>query len=502
MKTPDRAARRRRTGQAAQPADPAPAPRQALIGTWAPRLEPDGIPKYVAVSQAIQQGVERGDLAPGLRLPPQRDIARYLGVTIATLTKAINLATHQGLVHAKPGSGTFIAMGPASGPPSARTDTGGPLAESSRDLSLNAPPASLVHDILHDNLQELAAEGPASNCLDYDPIPGDIRHRQAACHWLAMRGLTMAPEQVLITQGAHEGLLACLSALTQPGDTVLCEQLNYTGLRRIGQLLRIRLVGIRVHREGLCPASLRKALQQHSPKAIVCTPVMHNPTTATYSTANRRLLCQLARSANVPIIEDDIYGLLGGDTAPPPLMAQVPDHGILVTSLSKTVAAGLRIGYLAAGSHWIPQLRDALFNLGWTAPTLQMHFATRLIESGRARLCIDRHRGEARRRVDLARRILGEFLHTPGDASSYHVWVDTGQIRPDDLSAELYREGIQVSPASHFLVADDLIPDGATPHALRLSLGRSPDLQTLELPLQLIAHRISSGKASALGSIA
>ncbi|MFA5662910.1 PLP-dependent aminotransferase family protein [Castellaniella sp.] len=488
--------RHQSTYPASSPAAP-DAPRPPLIGTWAPRLALDGTPKYIAITQAIRDGMAGGDLPPGLRLPPQRDIARYLGVTIATLTRAIERATHQRLIHTKRGSGTFIAHIPAAMPAEGGPGAAGVLADSARDLSLNAPPASLVHDILRDNLHELARDGRYANCFDYDPIPGDQRHRQAARQWLALRRLAVAPGNILVTQGAHEALLACLSALTQPGDTVLCEQLNYTGLRRISQMLRIRLIGIRLDSEGLCLDDLRKALRAHAPKAIVCTPIMHNPTTATYSTANRAMLCRVAKSANLPIIEDDIYGLLGGDDAPPPLMTQSPDQTILVTSLSKTIAAGLRVGYLAAGSHWMPRLRDALFNLGWTAPTLQMGFATRLVESGRAQQCVVRHRDEARRRMALARRILGASLHTADETSSYHIWVDTGQIRPDDLSAELYREGIQVSPASHFLIGE-----GAVPHALRLSLGRSPHVQALERPLQMIAHRISGGKASALGSIA
>src|SRR5690606_32043112 len=158
---------------------------------------------------------------------------------------------------------------------------------------------------------------------------------------------------------------------------------------------------------------------------------------------NRSVVCKLAMTSGIPIIEDDIYGLFGDDQAAPPLMAQSPENTILVTSLSKTIAAGLRIGYIAAGMAWAPKIRDAIFMLGWTAPTLQMSFASRLIESGRARQCIDRHRHEASQRVRLAGRILGNALHTQADTPTYHVWVGTGGIRPDDLSAELYREGIQ-----------------------------------------------------------
>ncbi len=468
--------------------------RQPLIGQWVPRLELGGTTKYAALAQAIELGISEGFLQPGMRLPPQRDIAKYLGVTIATVTKAIGLATHRGLVAARAGSGTFIVdRNAAQAAPAAVPDAD----IETQDLSLNAPPVSVVMDLLQENLRELAHDGPATNrAFDYEPIPGEAAHRQAACKWMALRGLAATPDQVLITQGAHEALLVCLSALTQPGDTVLCERLNYTGLRRIGQLLRIKLVGVEVDDGGLLVDTLPDLIRRHSPKAIVCTPVTHNPTTVTYSERCKALLGKLAEAAAIPIIEDDIYGLFGGSDAPP-LAASWPDSTILVTSLSKTIAAGLRVGYVSAPASLLPRIRDALFMLGWTAPALQMSFATRLIDSGRAERCVALHRAEATQRVQMAKRILGSALRTSSSTPTYHVWVETGTMRPGDISAELYRQGIQVSPASHFVIGD-----GPVPQALRLSLGRAHERQALELPLRLIAHRLSAGKTPALGSIA
>jgi DNA-binding transcriptional MocR family regulator len=429
-----------------------------------------------------------------MRLPTQRKIADYLGVTIATVTKAMGVAATKGLITTRAGTGTFIARMP---PPQddrllGETVVGG----GTQDLSLNAPPVSIVADILEENLKDLTGGQRIASAFDYDPIPGDRAHVAAACQWMSLRGYATHPENILITQGAHEALLVCLSALTRAGDTVLCERLSYTGLRRIGQLLRINLVGVTLDDDGLCLDAVRDAIAQHSPKAIVCTPVTQNPTTVTYSEHCKATLASLAESAGIPIIEDDIYGLFDEGQIPP-LAAHKPDQVILVTSLSKTVASGIRIGYIASPQRWIPQVKDAMFALGWTAPSLQMAYATRLIESGRAEQCVIRHRAEAGQRLEMAQRILGTALRTPTKIPSYHVWVETGMVRPDDLSAELYREGIQVSPASHFLIGD-----GPVPRALRLSLGRAADSCSLELPLRLITHRLSLSRPSALGSIA
>ena len=138
-----------------------------------------------------------------------------------------------------------------------------------------------------------------------------------------------------------------------------------------------------------------------------------------------------------------------------------------------------------------------MFMLGWTAPLAQMAFATRLIESGRAERCIELHRQEAGRRMRLAHQILGSNLLTDFKIPSYHAWVDTGRTRLEDITSELYRQGIQVSPASHFLIGD-----GPVPTALRISLGRVDEAKELEVPLRLIAHRLSMSRSAALGSIA
>jgi len=462
-----------------------------LMKEWAPELQLDGTTKYAAVAAALEKGIQDGHLKPGMRLPPQRDIADYFNVTIATVTKAIGLATRRGLVHARAGSGTFIAQD--------TRDTEvvpAPGAVFGHDLSLNAPPLSVVSDILQENLKELWTDHSASQFFDYEPIPGGRVHRLAASRWLALRGLNAQPDNILVTHGAHEGLLACLAALTKPGDVVLCERLNYTGLRRIGHLLRIRLVGVEVDHDGLLADALPALVAQLQPKAIVCTPITQNPTTATLSDSRRSALVSVARNAGIPIIEDDIYGHFAGHRHSP-LAAIWPEGVILVTSLSKVIASGLRVGYVLAAPSLLPRIIDAMFMLGWTAPLAQMTFATKLIESGRAEQCIAMHREEAGQRMRLAQSILGANLRTSFDVPAYHAWIDTAQTRLEDITSELYRQGIQISPASHFLIGD-----GSVPPAIRVSLGRVVDASALEAPLGLIAHRLSVSRGAALGSIA
>lgn len=446
-----------------------------------------GLSKYQSLVEAIAVGVESGTLKAGARLPPQREIARHFGVTVATVTKAIDLATRRGLVLARAGSGTFICH--------ASDDDNLGERPGFFDLSLNSPPVVIAAPILQRSLAAITTSADVQKLFGYSPIPGSARNRRAGAAWFALRNLTVPAEQILITQGAHEGLICALLALSKPGDTILCERLNYAGLKRIAQLLQLRLVGLEIDSDGIDTAALARFRKDPAVKAIVCTPVTHNPTTATLSRPRRDALLRFARGASIPIVEDDIYGLLAG-TETPPLASEWPEGVVVVSSLSKSVSPGIRLGYVAAPPALVSRVQDAMFMLGWTEPSMQAAIASQLIHSGDAFQSTLLHRKEARRRVELAGRILGDFMVTPLDAVTYHIWVRTGHLRPSEITAELYRLGVLVSPSSHFAV-DDSSEDAA----VRISLGGSSTYDDLRAPLESVARLLTSGRSMSFGAI-
>lgn len=482
---------RRRRQRAAKPSDVSRA--TASTFAWASETGDRDGTKYEAVVNAISSGIASGTLQYGQRLPPQRELAKHFDVTIATITKAIAEAAHRGLVVARPGSGTFVSAPAASEP--GPVPGSGPDPDRSRiDLSLNTPPVSVVADVLHQAMQNFIGTMRGEDLFGYQALPGSARNRRAGAHWIGQRGVEVSPERVLLTEGAHEGLLVSLLAFTEPGDVVVCEALNYTGLRRIGQMLRLKLIGIGVDSEGLDVEELATAVRQHDVKAIVCTPATHNPTTAMLSDRRRARLVAIARQAEVPIIEDDIYGALNNDMGPP-LATSWPDGVILVTSLSKSVAPGLRAGYVVAPERWFARLRDTLFMLAWTGSSQQAAFATHLIETGAAGACVAVHLDEAERRMAVARQTIGSYLLT-GELVSYHVWVETGNLGSSNVASELYQRGVLVSPAPHFLVGQ-----ATPPNAIRLSLGNVADRAMLARSLEAVREILDAYRPIALGSI-
>ncbi len=435
---------------------------------WNPAIGDDGRVKYRSLVDSIRSAILSGDLVDDERLPTQRVLAARLGINVATVTKAIAEAGRLGLVVTRVGGGTHV-VATRKAPSVAVANNAGII-----DLSINIPPMALVRPLLDDVLVTLARRRRGGDMFDYALLGGSERDRNAGVSWVATRGLQAVVGQLLVTQGAHEGLFAALSAAAKPGDVVLCEDLNYTGIRRLSQLCQINLVGVTTDGAGMQPKALAEALVKHSPAAIVCTPVTLNPTTASQDIDVRRAIIGLAKKHAVTVIEDDIYGYLAGDGTPP-LAALWPEGVIYVCGLSKSVAPGLRLGYLLAPERFINRIGDALGLLSWTAPSLHAAVATELINSGIAEACARLHHDEARKRMDLAYGILGDAL-VVGPSATYHGWLQLPPAwRDHDAAAVLRQEGILVSPAKHFLVGD-MDP----PSAVRISLGAAPDIGLLE----------------------
>jgi DNA-binding transcriptional MocR family regulator len=276
--------------------------------------------------------------------------------------------------------------------------------------------------------------------------------------------LEAPPYRVLLAHGAQHALLAALVALTRPGDTVICERLTYTGIRRLAELIQVRMTAADIDSEGLVPDALERTLRDSGAKVVICTPVTQNPTVACMPASRRRKIASICSKFDAFLIEDDIYAPLAGDREPP-IASFAPDRTVHITSFSKCVAPGFRLGYAAVPERLVNVMSDALVAAQWTAPSLYGELAALMIESGAANDCVSAQQAEARRRLGIAHEHLGDSFRE--EHLTFHLWIDVpSERRPDDLVNELFQRGVRVSPASHFA-----IDDSALPNAIRVSLG-------------------------------
>lgn len=385
---------------------------------WIPQLvEGDG-PIYLRLAETLRRDIQRGVLGAGERLPTLKELAAALGITPGTVGRAYQAVHREGLVSGEVGRGTFVCERTvlAAGPGAAEAP-----AATGLDLSIVKPNAALQEADVRAALAELAQSARLPDMLDYTPDGAKRQHLQAGAQWLQQAGLTAQPEQLLLTCGGQHGLWLAVAALTRPGELVLCESLCYPGVASVVQLLGRRLRGVPMDAQGLRPEALRELCAQERPALLICIPNLQNPTGATLPLERRQQIAALAREFDFKLVDDDLYGFLATEPLPP-LASLAPERTLYLTSLSKSVASTLRLGYLHAPAQWLTALAAAVRSSVWMVSPLLAELATQLIRSGKAREMARRQRQEAQARQTLARTYLGG-LELRADPMAFHVWL-------------------------------------------------------------------------------
>ncbi len=433
--------------------------------SWQPDISRFSGPLYLAIADALAEDIRTHRLEPGMRLPTHRDLAYRLKVTVGTVTRAYAEAERRGLIGGEVGRGTYVRADLrrlAQIPPRA-ANTAAPATEDGSfvDFSINLPASQIDDSLLATTLEKIAGR---PGLLDYHHHAGLMRHRRSGADWLAQFGHDVAPERVLVTAGAQHAMTAALGAITEPGDIVLCEYLTYPGLKRLADFLRLRLIGLPMDAAGIDPEAFDLACQRHRPKALYCVNNMQNPTGLVVPMERRQALADIARRHGIKIVEDDVYGFLLGDLAPPPLSRLAPELGHYLTSVSKSMSPGLRVGYLAIPEGAIDSFALILRSTTWMAAPLTAEIAAEWIADGTGRQLAERHRRQAAQRQQQARALLSDAEFS-GHPASFHLWLNL----PEPWSADLFslaaqREGIGVSPAGSFAISRQ------APAAIRLCL--------------------------------
>jgi len=458
--------------------------------TWSPRGLRTDAPVYLALADRIAEDVAAGRLVPGTRLPTHRELARALGVDLTTVTRGYGEARRRGLLFGRAGRGTFVRGG-VPGPGVRSRDAG-----AVRDLSVNIPPTlepDLPARALAATLEELSHSLDIGALLQYQDNAGMELHRQAGASWVAQRVPDPDPVRVVLTSGAQHAISVLLAILASPGDVVMTEALTYPAFRTAAEHFRLKVSGLEMDEDGITVDAFRRACKAGS-RLLYVTPTLHNPTTISWSSRRRAAIARVAREFGVRIIEDDVYGILVDD-APAPLATHAPELTYFLSSLTKAVAGGLRIGYVLC-----PTATDAQRVAGgvrvttWMAPPLMAHIATRWVRSRIAREMLRANRAEAARRQSIAARLLANYAWR-GERFSYHGWLEL----PDawttaEFVAQARAAGVAVTPGDAFAVSGR-----CDPGAVRLSLTAVPERDALEDALERVARLLELGPRGSSG---
>ncbi len=451
---------------------------------WQPDLKSRTGPKYLQIADAIGEAVASGDLAEGERLPPQRDLAYDLGLSLSTVTRGYDAATERGFLTGEVGRGTYVRTAGQVTPYPDHADMTRP-ASGPIDFAHNLPMPGESARALAATLGELKRSPSLASLLDYQTEGDQARHTAAGAKWLTQVGLERDGSGIVLTLGAQHGLIVALMATMRPGDVLLCEALTYAPVKAMAQQLNLRIVPVEIDDGGLVPEALDAACRTTAAKALYCLPTLQTPTTVTMDDDRRAEIASIARRHDLLIIEDDVFGFLPSQR-PRPIACHAPERTFYLSSVSKSLAPGLRVGYLSAPENHVRPVRSAVSLSCWMPPPLMAEVASIWINDGTADRLNTSQRANSAIRLDLAKRHLPDGCFRAG-TGGFHILLDLPPPwRRDQFRAEAERRGVRLTTAETFAVEP---PDA--PNAVRLCLSHEVSDHRVIAGLETIASLLA-----------
>ncbi len=356
---------------------------------WLPSIPEGPGPIYVRLADQIESDIANGVLPAGAKLPPQRDLAFDIKVTIGTIGRAYALLRERGLVSGEVGRGTYV-LGENENSDIGDSD---PLIANFGGTRIHPPPngklrfdTTAAPDIGQSRMMEvfmrrIVQEYPAEVSSYTRVIPD--HWLEAGQRWLSCGDWKPELRDIVPVLGAHAGVNAVIAAVTQPGDYVAFEELTYAQVSRSATMIGRRVTLLETDEQGVIPEEFERVCAQKHPKAAFLMPSAKNPTAITIPTERRVQIAEIARRHNVWLIEDNLYGRMAEDGLP--LLAELaPEKTFHVGGLSKSVAAGVRGGWVACPPHYASRIKVTHKLVTGGIPFLLAELCATLVLSGAA----------------------------------------------------------------------------------------------------------------------
>lgn len=436
---------------------------------------------YRQLAEHYQGAIEAGALAAGDRMPSVRALMRTHGVSLTTALQACRHLEGEGWLEARPRSGYFVRRRRP-----ART-----LAPAA-DVIDTRPPDPAAYVGIHAKVSGIVARGQAApvevnfalavGAPELYPVDAlqraAVRHlrrhpqtlttmaryhgipelKSALAKHALTQGMQAAPDEVIVTHGCIEALNLALRAVARPGDTIAVESPTYYGLLQVLESLGLRALEIPTSpHTGISLDALAFALQHDAAiRAVVAMPNMQNPLGSTMPDDAKQRLVALCRTHDIALIEDDIYGEMADGTTPPKAAKAWDESGhvIYCNSLNKSLAPGLRLGWMLAG-RWQARVEMLKYAQTRYSEELPQLVAAEFVGSGAFERHLQRLRGVLKRqRERLAEAVAEHFpagtrLTVP--AGGMLLWIELPNGRSSErLFDAALAEGIKIAPGSMF----------------------------------------------------
>lgn len=430
--------------------------------------------RYEQLANILGGRIEQGLYPVGQRLPSVRMLSNEHGVSVSTVQQAYRVLEDRLLVEARPKSGYFVSTSkPQAALPAVCRTPQRPVDISQWEpvlalINSRINPAMIVFgggtpDITPASLKPLTralarvAQRQDLSTLGYDSIDGSKPLRDQIARLMIDSGSHMDAENLVITTGCHEALSIAIRSVCQVGDIVAVDSPSFHGAMQTLKGFGMKALEIPTDPvTGISIEALEMALEQWPIKAIQLTPNCNNPLGYNMPDDRKRALLRLAQAYDIAIIEDDVYGDLAYQYPRPRTITSFDDDGrvLLCSSFSKTLAPGLRIGWIAPGRYRDRAIHMKYIGTGATA-TLPQLAITDFIRQGDYLIHLRRMRYQYQQNLCLLTDWVREYFPAGVGVSrpqgGFMLWVELDEkMDTQRLNRLLEPENIHIAMGSIF----------------------------------------------------
>ncbi|WP_340026226.1 PLP-dependent aminotransferase family protein [Paenibacillus sp. FSL K6-1096] len=481
------------------------------------------LPLHAQISAYFLAKIRSGAWPPGMRLAPQRELCRRLGVNRSTVVTALGQLTALGLIEGRRGGGTIVSGARSALPPSGGGAGTEEPTEPERlgnwndyvEEGIHYPNLPTIQDInrleYEPGLIRLGTGEPAPELLpgaamnqvlaglsksvlpplSYEEPLGSPALRTAVSRMLEKSGILAGPDSILITSGALQGLQLIALGLLPRGSAILLEKPSYLYSIHAFQSAGVKFSGLPMDGRGLIPERLAAEAVRSKAAMLYSIPSFHNPTGILMDAERRRELMEVTGRLGLPILEDGAYQELWLDAPPPPPLKALDREGrvLHLGTLSKAASPGLRIGWIAGPEPVVRRLADIKMQSDYGASSLSQWTAASWLTGGYHEEHLQTLRSRLRERRDLMLELLRQ--HCTGlatwnvPAGGFYIWLSLLHAGPPrKLFTAALREGLLLNTGDLY--------DRSDRRHLRLSYAYASPAE-LERAIPLLAGLIKAG---------
>lgn len=430
--------------------------------------------KYKVFTAKIEALITAGVLQPGAKLPSIRTIKKEYNLSTSSVQNGYDYLIFKGVVRSIPQSGYVVANTVNLKDIEQKITLSLEVIDSTFKKKLRAislpshsehamafnaaePSASFVPDKLVLRTMQQVIRKKNTELLRYYPTNGSEELRALLCKRAATYGALIQSEELIITDGALQALYIALAVTTQPHDIIAVESPCVFSMLEVIANLKLKVIEIPIRRnEGMDLADLKNCCEKQNIKAIVLTPNFHNPTGVLMPDERKQALLQFALFRNIPLIENDIYGDLYFAHTRPTTIRNFDDSGLVLTisSFAKTIAPGIRLGWLAAG-RFAKQAEQLKFALGRSVSPLYQEVMIQLLRTSSYEKHIRRYRANLERQslefTQLFTTVFPEITPIQTPQGGYSLWNKLPPtIDGQEFEKIAHQCGIYFTPGSTF----------------------------------------------------